>query len=93
MKIPKISGYTIAKVAGLAVYAVGTAFYGVLNYMEGEEAEWNYITGKVDESGSAYLHDGDINSRDNMYLIAGRELSKKIWENSLMKKDDENKDE
>ena len=93
MKIPKISGYTVAKVVGLAVYAVGTAFYGVLNYMEGEEAEWNYIADKADESGSMYLHDGDINSRDNMYWIAGREFSKKIWEAAKLKKEDEHKDE
>lgn len=98
MKLPKIKltrtkKLRIAQVGCVIMYSLGAALYGALNYMEGQENEWRYIADNADnaKSGSIIFHEGDMESKDNMYWVAGREKSKEILE-GIVKRHEEVKD-
>ncbi len=90
-KLTKVQKLRIGQVVSMLVYTVGITAYGVLNYMEGEEVEWKHIAEKADGSptGCVILHDGDVESRDNMYWVAGRDMSKEMWDELEARKKDE----
>ena len=101
MKLPKIKIKKLSKKTKLQVlrwtcvvaYSLGASFYGYINYLEGQEDEWRYISDSADksETGAVIFHEGDMKSEDNMYWVAGRKKSKEIWESipEMAKKENE----
>ena len=100
MKLPKIKLKKMSKKNKLRVlqwcsvitYSLGASLYGYFSYRAGQEDQWQYITDGADnsEAGSVIFHEGDIESRDNMYWVAGRKVSKDMWDTlQEMKEKDE----
>lgn len=101
MKLPKIKIKKLSKKAETRIlqgacvimYSLGVGLYGYLNYMEGMEDEWRHIADNADkaENGAIIFHEGDMESEDNMYWVAGKERSKEIWKTlqEMAKKKDE----
>ena len=95
MKLPKIKKLSkktklrILQGACVITYSLGASLYGYFRYMEGQEDEWRYIADSADEAevGRVIFHEGDMESEDNMYWVAGRKVSKVLWE--AVKKEDE----
>jgi hypothetical protein len=84
MKLPKIKKRTMHRVmefAGLCLLSFGYNFYGYYNHLAGQNHEWDYLSKNADNSGSIWIHEGgDFSRTDNMYLMTGKEGSKKIWD-------------
>ena len=92
-KLTKVQKLRIGQIASVLVYTAGVTAYGILNYMEGKEVEWQYIADNANkaDTGSIIFHDGDMESEDNMYWVAGKKKSKEIWKalQEMAKKEDE----
>lgn len=101
MKLPKIKIKKLSKKTKLRIlqgvcvitYSLGASLYGYFSYRAGQEDQWQYITDGADnsEAGAVIFHEGDIESRDNMYWVAGRKVSKDMWDTlqEMAKKEDE----
>lgn len=101
MKLPKIKIKKLSKKTKLRIlqgacvitYSLGASLYGYFSYMEGMEDEWRHIADNADksETGTIIFHEGDMESEDNMYWVAGKKKSKELWKTlqEMAKKEDE----
>ena len=84
MKLPKIKKMSkltkirLAEVGAMIIYTVAAGAFGILNYQEGLEAEWKYLTDHADaaEGGAVGFNDTD----GNEYILAGKSLTKRIMD-------------
>ena len=60
------------------MYAFGVAVYGYLNYKEGVQSEWDYLSGAADEKEYVSLYNTET---DEHYLMFGKDRTKKIYDN------------
>ena len=90
-KLTKIQKLRLGQVGAVLVYTAGVVTYGVLNYIEGEEAQWKYLTDSANEaeSGSVIFCDSD-----DRYWMAGRDKTENMCEQfkDMVKKEDEDED-
>lgn len=77
MKLPKFTKKTklrIAQAASVAAYSAVVAVYGILNYEEGKQAEWDYITNTADSDKTGNMIFKDRETGDS-YLMVGKRLT------------------
>ena len=87
-KLTKIQKIRLGQVGATLVYTAGIVTYGVLNYIEGQEAQLKYLTDSANEAecGSIIFRDGD-----DRYWMAGRDTTEGMCEQlkDMAKKEDE----
>lgn len=87
-KLTKIQKLRIGQVGAILVYTAGVVTYGVLNYIEGQEAQWKHLKDSVNEAecGSVIFRDGD-----DRYWMAGCERTENLCEQlkDMVKKDED----
>lgn len=90
-KLTKIQKIRLGQVGAILVYTAGVVTYGVLNYIEGQEAQWKHLKDSANEAecGSVIFRDGD-----DRYWMAGRDRTENLCEQlkDMVKKEDEDED-
>lgn len=84
MKLPKIKKMSkltkirLAEVGAMIIYTVAAGAFGILNYQEGLEAEWKYLTDHADASKTGAVGFNDKDGSE--YIMAGKSLTKRIMD-------------
>lgn len=94
MKLPKIKKMSkltkirLAEVGTMIIYTVAAGAFGILNYQEGLEAEWKYLTDHADAA--KYGAVGFNDKEGNEYIVAGKSLTKRIMDMSTKNDEEDN---
>lgn len=87
-KMSKLTKLRLAEIGTMIVYTVAAGAFGILNYQEGLEAEWKYLTDHADaaEGGAVGFNDKD----GSEYILAGKSLTKRIMDMSTKNDEEDN---
>lgn len=94
MKLPKIKKMSkltklrLAEIGTMIVYTVAATAFGILNYQEGLESEWQYLTGHADASEGGAV--GFNDKEGNEYIMVGKNLTKRIIDMPVKNDEEDN---